>query len=82
MNLKIGIAGARGLSTVLGFRSIPGVSVTALCDLNEELLAEQSVKFHIPKTYRIFEDKMCIRDRHIPLLMASLILASGTPDAP
>jgi predicted dehydrogenase len=58
MNLKIGIAGARGLSTVLGFRSIPGVSVTALCDLNEELLAEQSVKFHIPKTYRIFEDML------------------------
>jgi predicted dehydrogenase len=58
LKLKVGIAGARGLSTISGFQSIPGVTVEALCDLNEHLLAEQAEKFHIPRTYRIFEDML------------------------
>jgi predicted dehydrogenase len=58
LKLKVGIAGARGLSTISGFQSIPGVTVEALCDLNEHLLAEQAAKFHIPRTYRIFEDML------------------------
>ena len=33
---KVGIVGARGLSTVLGFRGIPDAKVTALCDIDEE----------------------------------------------
>ena len=36
--LKIGIAGGRGLSTMMGFNAIEGVEVTALCDLDENLL--------------------------------------------
>jgi len=36
--LKIGIAGARGLSTVLGLNSLPDVEITALCDLDENVL--------------------------------------------
>lgn len=56
--LKVGIVGARGLSTVLGFNSIPDVKVEALCDLNEDLLKEQSKKYNIPKTYRIYEDML------------------------
>lgn len=58
MALKVGIVGARGLSTINGFKSIPGVKVEALCDLNEGLLEEQSKKFDIPKTYRIYEDML------------------------
>lgn len=56
MTLKIGIAGARGLSTVLGFRSIKGVKVEALCDLDQALLERQAKIYNIPKTYRVYED--------------------------
>lgn len=58
MPLKIGIAGARGLSTILGFKAIEGVQVEALCDLNERLLRSQSEKYGIPKTYRVFDDML------------------------
>lgn len=58
MTLKIGIVGARGLSNLIGFRAIPGVEVTALCDLHEGLLNEQAAKFGIPNTYRIYEDML------------------------
>lgn len=56
--LKVGIAGGRGLSTMMGFNAIEGVEVAALCDLNEELLKEQSAKHNIPHTYRIFDDML------------------------
>ena len=58
MELKVGLAGARGLSFISGFRSIPGVSVEALCDLNEDLLKSTAAKYGIPKTYRVFEDML------------------------
>lgn len=58
MELKVGIIGARGLSTVLGFNTISGVRVEALCDLNENLLQEQAAKYNIPKTFRIYEDML------------------------
>lgn len=58
MTLKIGIAGARGLSTVMGFKSMPDVSVEALCDLDEDLLNKQSKEHSIPKKYRVFEDML------------------------
>lgn len=58
MTLKVGIVGARGLSNLLGFRAIPDVEVTALCDLHEGLLQEQAAKFGIPRTYRIYEDML------------------------
>ena len=58
MKLKVGIVGARGLSTLKGFQSIPGVTVEALCDLDEDLLREQSKRHNIPKTYRIYEDML------------------------
>ncbi|MBQ3847531.1 MAG: Gfo/Idh/MocA family oxidoreductase [Clostridia bacterium] len=56
--LKIGIVGARGLSTVLGFRDIEGVDITALCDLNEDVLKQYSQKYNIPHTYRVYEDML------------------------
>lgn len=58
MSIKVGIAGARGLSTIAGLKSIPDVTVEALCDLDEELLKEQSQRHGIPKTYRVFEDML------------------------
>ena len=58
MELKVGLAGARGLSFIGGFRSIPGVSVEALCDLNEDLLKSTAAKYGISKTYRVFEDML------------------------
>jgi len=56
--LKIGIAGARGTSTIKGFQSMEDVEVVALCDLNEDVLREKSGQYHIPKTYRVFEDML------------------------
>ncbi|MDF2663988.1 MAG: oxidoreductase domain protein, partial [Paenibacillus sp.] len=58
MTLKIGIAGVRGLSMMLGFNSIPGVEVTALCDLHEGQLLERAAWLRIPNTYRIYEDML------------------------
>ncbi len=56
--LKVGIVGARGLSTLMGFNAFDNVEVSALCDLNEDLLKEQSVKHNIGHTYRVFEDML------------------------
>ena len=58
MTIKIGIVGARGLSSMLGFKSIPNVKVEALCDINENLLKEESKKHGISKTYRVYEDML------------------------
>lgn len=55
---KVGIVGARGLSTVLGFNAIPDAEVTALCDLDEELLKEQATKLGIEHTYRVYDDML------------------------
>ena len=56
--LKIGIAGGRGMSTVMGFRSIEGVEITALCDLNEERLNEAADKLGVEKRFRVFDDML------------------------
>ena len=56
MGLKTGIAGSRGLSPILGFKSLEGVKVEALCDLNEELLKQIIKEYDIPKSYSIYED--------------------------
>jgi len=56
--LKIGIVGSRGLSTVMGFNSIPGVKIEAICDLNEELLIEEAKKHNISKTFRVYDDML------------------------
>ncbi len=56
--MKIGIAGGRGLSTMMGFNAIEGVEVATLCDLDEELLKSKSEQYHIPHTYRIFDDML------------------------
>ena len=56
--LKVGIVGARGLSTMMGFRDLPDVEVSAICDLDEDLLKEKQEKYNVPHTYRIYEDML------------------------
>jgi predicted dehydrogenase len=56
--LKVGIVGVRGLSTIEGFHAMEDVEVTALCDLDAALLAEQKQKLGIPHSYRVFDDML------------------------
>lgn len=56
--LKIGIAGGRGLSTLMGFNAMEGVEIAALCDLDEDLLREKSKEHGIAHTYRVFDDML------------------------
>ncbi|WP_409340534.1 Gfo/Idh/MocA family protein [Paenibacillus sp. MBLB4367] len=58
MTIKVGIVGARGLSTLQGFQSCPDTEVVALCDLDGEYLQEAAREHGIPRTYRIFEDML------------------------
>ena len=54
--LKVGIAGGRGLSTMMGFKALEDVEVVAMCDLDQELLDATAKKYDIPHTYRVFDD--------------------------
>ena len=56
--IKVGIVGARGRSTLAGFQAIEGVEVTAICDLNEEVLNQIGDMANIPKRYRVYEDML------------------------
>jgi len=56
--IKIGIAGVRGLSTMMGFNGIPDVKVEAICDLDQDLLTKMAAEYSIPKTYRVYEDML------------------------
>ncbi len=58
MSLKVGIVGARGLSSVAGFNEHPKTTVTALCDLNQELAEAEAARHGIPNTFRVFEDML------------------------
>ncbi len=56
--IKVGIAGARGLSAITGLRNMADVEISAICDLNEEALEKMAAEQHIPHKYRIFEDML------------------------
>jgi len=58
MTIKVGIVGARGLSTLQGFQSIPDTEITALCDLDGDYVQEAAREHGIPRTYRIYEDML------------------------
>ncbi|UVI28454.1 Gfo/Idh/MocA family protein [Paenibacillus spongiae] len=58
MAIKVGIVGARGLSTLQGFKSLPDTEVVALCDLDGDYCRETAAKHGIPRTYRIYEDML------------------------
>ena len=54
--IRIGIAGSRGLVYLPGFLDMPGVEVTALCELDNTLLEVQAEKHSIPLKFRVFDD--------------------------
>ena len=54
--IKVGIAGVRGLSTIMGLKAIPDVEITAMCDLDEDVLRKKADEHGIEKRYRIFDD--------------------------
>ena len=56
--IRIGIAGARGLSTLQGLQMLPDVEVAAMCDLNEETLRSAAERLGNVKTYRVFDDML------------------------
>ncbi|HEX5415320.1 MAG TPA: gfo/Idh/MocA family oxidoreductase, partial [Chloroflexota bacterium] len=53
--LRVGIVGKRGASFVAGFRSIPDVSVMALCDADPTTLQSFADRYEIPERYTDFE---------------------------
>lgn len=57
--IKIGIAGTRGLSTLMGLNAIDDVKVTAMCDIDEGHLNETAEKIggNVAK-FRIFDDML------------------------
>ena len=56
--IKVGIAGSRGLSTVMGLRALPDVEITALCNLDEATLDAQAKELGVAHKYRVFEDML------------------------
>ena len=63
--IKVGIAGTRGLSTLMGLSSIEDVKITAMCDLDEEHLrtAADRIQGEV-KTFRVFDDMLEKGDNH------------------
>ncbi len=58
-NIKIGIAGTRGLSTLMGLQNIPYVEIAAMCDLDEQHLNDAAEKIGGDiKKYRVFDDML------------------------
>ncbi len=56
--IKIGIAGARGLTYFPGFADMPDVEVAALCELDAEKLQKLGDEYNIPNRFRVFDDML------------------------
>ena len=58
--IKVGIAGTRGLSTLLGLQTIEDVEIAAMCDLDEQHLKDsvERIGDDSIKTYRVFDDML------------------------
>ena len=57
--IKIGIAGTRGLSTLMGLQAIDDVQIAAMCDLDEAHLNDAADRIGGDiKRYRIFDDML------------------------
>lgn len=46
------------MALALGFSSCPNVEITALCNLDEEVLAEEAKRLGVKNTYRVYEDML------------------------
>lgn len=78
MTIRIGIVGARGLSTLQGFRCMADVEVAALCDIDEAYVKEAAAANGIPHTYRVFEDML---DSDIDAVVISTPMQLHVPQA-
>lgn len=56
--IKVGIAGVRGLSTVMGLKNIEDVEIAAMCDLDEDHLKSAADSLNVSKRYRVFDDML------------------------
>ncbi|MCS5613442.1 MAG: Gfo/Idh/MocA family oxidoreductase, partial [Candidatus Poribacteria bacterium] len=57
--LKIGIVGAnRGSSFMVPFTAISETKITAICDLNEDVLEETGEKFGIEQRFTQYEEML------------------------
>ncbi|MGN1478149.1 MAG: Gfo/Idh/MocA family protein [Acutalibacteraceae bacterium] len=56
--IKVGIAGVRGMSTVMGLRNIDDVEIAAVCDINQEHLDKLAADIGVEKKYRVFDDML------------------------
>ena len=56
--IKVGMVGARSMALALGFMSCPNVEITALCNLDEDVLAEEAKRLNVKNTYRVYEDML------------------------
>jgi len=58
MYIKVGIVGGRGLSVMHAFADVEYAKVTAICDINEDVINEAAEKYNIPNKFRIYEDML------------------------
>jgi len=58
MSINIGIAGTRGLSAVSAILDSQDAKITALCDLDEDILKHEGERLGIKNTFRVFEDML------------------------
>lgn len=56
--IKLGIVGKRGLVYMPGILDMDGVEVTALCELDEDLLERYAAEYNIANKFRIYEDML------------------------
>ena len=56
--IKVGIAGTRGMSTLMGLNSIEDVEITAVCDLDEGHLQDIAKKTGVEKIYIIKNENL------------------------
>lgn len=76
--IKIGIAGVRGLSTLAGLRLMEDVRIDAMCDLNEQALANAAERLGDVKQYRVFEDML---ERDIDAVIIATPMQCHVPQA-
>jgi len=56
--IRVGIVGRRGASAVQGLRSVPGVEVTAFCEINPKTLKEEQDTHGVEKGFTSFVEML------------------------
>jgi predicted dehydrogenase len=62
--LRVGVIGLGypGIEHLKGYKRLPGVAVTALCDLQEDLLASRGAEHEVPNTYTSYKKMLAEAD--------------------